>query len=111
MPCPGGGVVAGSNNALSSVFDRTDGGNNGYYTCGWIRLVPNMGYSYLDANGNLTRAQVQSASDPSIMVDSPMPVKLDSDGHLAAANAPMQYFLCPSGPLASWASLGLPTTW
>lgn len=75
---------------------------------GWMRLIPDMGYSYLDANGVLTRAQVQSQSDPTLFVDSPLPVALDANGHLGSS---IRFFQVAPGPTKSWAPIGFPATW
>ena len=75
---------------------------------GWVKIVPNAGYSFLDSNGTLTRAQIASESDPTLFVDSPLPVPLDASGHKSSS---FTYFTVAPGPIASWSGIGFPTTW
>ena len=77
---------------------------------GWTRFIPNAGYSFLDSNNRLTRAQIQSESDPTVFVDSPLPVALDNYGH-RKTTAGFDYIqVFPAAP-TNWAGLGFPTYW
>lgn len=107
-PAPAGGKTVGGT-AFSSVFGTLC--TNGPLLSGWVQLVADAGPNFYKS-GKKVRATVTAEDDPTVSVDSPVPVFLKSDGTQADPSTDgIRYFLVPSGPVTAFSGLNLPTTW
>ena len=99
-PAPG----APGDSRFSSLGEK-----DGRKIAGWIQVVPDAGYVYLDEAGTRRRAKVAAAEDPSVQTDSPMPVFLTSAGRIATDESQYHYFLVRPYPEADFTEIGFPS--